>query len=73
MVPEECDLTLLPVNQCSCRIHETEEPRTTPETVVARFDARFDSQCPHCGHWIHEGDPIAMTIDHEYICGGCSR
>jgi hypothetical protein len=68
---ERCELSDLLVDQCACRIHNPPAWQQ-PVTIVARFDARFDSECDNCGNWMSEGDPIARTQDGDYICSGCA-
>jgi hypothetical protein len=68
-----CDLSGLLVDQCACRIHTPPEPdRAIDRAIVARFPARFDSQCENCGDRMSEGDPIARTQDGDYICQRCA-
>jgi hypothetical protein len=71
MTEDRCDMSGLLVDQCACRIHAP-EPTKTGIVVVARFPARFDSECDACGDDMDEGDPIARTDDGDYICAGCA-
>jgi len=68
---ERCVLTELLVTECACRIHGKPEPKCLETDIVARFPARFDSNCDDCGVRMHLGDPIAKTYDGDYICEGC--
>ncbi len=68
-----CDLSDLLVTECACRIHGKPEPRAAADDIVARFPARFDSNCDNCGRRMREGDPIAKTYDGDYICEGCQE
>lgn len=36
-----------------------------PHGSVRRFDARFDSECEHCGGDIYEGDSIAYLPGYD--------
>lgn len=72
-MPDRCDLSDLLVTECACRLHATPEPRAASDGIVARFPARFDSNCDQCGRRMHEGDPIAKTYDGDYICEGCQE
>jgi hypothetical protein len=40
---------------------------------VARFKARFDSDCDDCGEEMTEGDPICRTAYGDYIHESCSE
>lgn len=69
-----CELSDLPVDQCACRVHA---PKPDPlawrdYVVVARFPARFTSECDGCGAQMLEGQTIARTDDGDYICGTCA-
>jgi len=66
-----CDLSDLLVSECACRIHAKPAPKCAESEIVARFPARFDSNCDDCGARMREGDPIAKTHDDEYICERC--
>jgi len=71
---DRCELSDLPVLQCACRVH-TPNPYASEHTstvIVARFRARFDSECGGCGNPMDQGDPIARTQDGYYICQGCA-
>lgn len=67
---QRCELTELLVDQCACRLHRAPVPPPAPE-ILAHFVARFDSRCAGCGEWMHEGDRIAKTTDHDYLCEAC--
>ena len=68
---DRCELSDLPVDQCACRIHAKPDPQQA-FVIVARFPARFDSNCENCGDRMHEGDPIARTQDGNYVCSECA-
>ena len=68
---ERCILSELLVSECGCRIHAKAE--AVPEFIIsARFAARFNSRCNSCNGPIHEGDPMARTVDGYYICDRCA-
>jgi hypothetical protein len=67
---DRCELSDLPTDQCACRIHAPKPP-DSEYVIVAKFPARFDSNCENCGDRMHEGDPIARTQDGDYICSAC--
>lgn len=69
-----CELSDLPADQCACRVHTPSPPgaRDMAYSIVARFPARFDSDCDGCERRIIEGDPIARTTDGDYICERCA-
>lgn len=69
-----CELSGLLLDQCACRIHAKPDPVKTyhDDVIMARFPARFDSECDSCGKPMNEGDPIARTNDGDYICKGCA-
>lgn len=47
-----------------------EQPRNPP---IRRFDARFDSECDHCGGDIFEGDSIAYLPGYDKpACEECT-
>lgn len=54
-------------------------PRTPRRTLVpaseitARFAARFDSDCDHCGDRMYESDPICRTRDGDYVHEDCTE
>ena len=70
-----CELSELRVAECACRIHAPAPTRRTLSelevTGMVDFRARFDSDCDGCGGRIREGDPIARTVDGDYLCGEC--
>jgi hypothetical protein len=41
--------------------------------IVARFMARFDSECDDCGEPMYEGDPICRTAYGDYIHESCTE
>lgn len=69
---ERCELSDLLVDQCACRLHAP-RPERTPYTILAWFPAHFDSHCEECDRSMFRGERIALTEDHEYICGRCAR
>ncbi len=70
---ERCELSDLPVEQCACRIHlpEPDPGESRNHMIQARFPAHFDSYCDGCGAVMSQGDPIARTVDGDYICESC--
>jgi len=71
--PQRCELTELLVDQCACRLHRAPPPPPPPPPpeIGARFTARYDSRCAGCGESMQEGDRIAKTTDHGYLCEAC--
>jgi hypothetical protein len=35
--------------------------------------ASYDTKCPACGTWIHEGDLIELTDDGEWVHEDCAE
>jgi hypothetical protein len=67
MRPADCDY---------CRPKPLRRPARAArphDQIVARFAARFDSDCDECGEVMFTGNPICRTVDGDYIHEDCSE
>jgi hypothetical protein len=73
-----CYFTDLLAEECGCERcrPEVAKPRAVPDRatspVVARFSARFDSDCDHCGIRMFEGDDICRLDNGDYVHDHCA-
>lgn len=69
-MPDECPHGMEDPAWCSlCKRGPT---KPEPVTVVARFPARYDGQCPGCDLPIKVGQLVAKLSNDTYVHEGCA-
>lgn len=73
-----CEFSDLPAEQCACE--HCKPPVVIRRTkgfpsssVIARFLARFDSDCDVCGEQMTRGEPICRTEGGDYCHEACAE
>jgi len=69
---DECEVTLMPIDQCAHCKGTTLEDDWSDVVIVSRFRARYDGRSA-CGHLIVAGDLVAWTDANELLCRECGR